>query len=125
MGAFQCLFGTTPAVFVGVTVIFMGGCAIMTGQALARTWRPLWHTLPYMLLLGCGDRFLVYALFGGRILSGPGYLLDDATLVLFAMLSHRATRAGQMVTQYPWLYKRIGLFRWSGIDEPPASLDQG
>ncbi|PKU22232.1 hypothetical protein CWS72_22895 [Telmatospirillum siberiense] len=115
------MFGATPAVFLGITVIFMGGCAIMTGQALARTWRPLWYTLPYMFLLGAGDRFLVYALFNGQFLSLPGYLLDSATLFLFAMLAHRVTRAGQMVSQYPWLYKRIGLFRWSENDGSPPN----
>lgn len=120
MSSFQTLFGSTPAVFLGITIIFLGGCAIMAGQALARTWRPIWHTLPYMLLLGGANRFLDYALFNEKFLSASGYLLDSAILILFAMLAHRATRAGQMATQYPWLYKRTGLFRWSENDNPPS-----
>ncbi len=110
---FEALFGATPAVFLGITVIFMGGCAIMAGQALARTWRPAWQTLPYALLLGGANRFLVFALFNGRFLSLSGYLLGSATLLLLAFLAHRATRAGQMAHQYPWLYRRKGWFRWS------------
>ncbi len=116
MSLFETLFGTTPAVFLGITVVFMGGCAIMAGQALARTWRPLWHVLPYGLLLGAANRFLVYALFNGQFLSLCGYLLGAATLLLLAASAHRATRAGQMASQYPWLYKRAGWFRWTERD---------
>jgi len=113
MNWFESLFGSTPFVFFGLSVIFMGGCAAMTGQALARTWRPLWQALPYSLLLGFADRFLAYALFNGRFLSLPGYLLDSATLLALGALTYQTTRAGQMVNQYPWLYKRSGWFRWS------------
>jgi len=38
-------------VFIGVTIIFMGGCAFMTGQAVSATWRPLWQVLAYSLML--------------------------------------------------------------------------
>ena len=112
MSMFETLFGDKLSVFLGLSVIFMGGCAVMTGQAMARTWRPLWQALPYALLLGLGDRFLAYAMFNGRLLSLFGYLLDSAILVLLATLAYRATRAGQMANQYPWIYKRIGWFRW-------------
>jgi branched-chain amino acid transport system ATP-binding protein len=106
------LLGSTPGVFLGITLIFMGGCAFMTGQALAATWRPAWQALPYGLLLGCGDRFLVFALFQGRLTSLPGYMVDALLLVGIALTAYRLTRARQMVTQYPWIYERTGLFSW-------------
>ena len=99
-------------VFVGVTIIFMGGCAFMTGQAVANTWRPLWHVLAYCLGLGAADRFLSFALFGAPLLSLAGYLLDTALLAAIAAAAWRATRARRMCLQYPWLYERVGLFGW-------------
>src|SRR5262245_251485 len=59
------IFGTSLAVFIGLTVILFGGAAFMTGQALAGTWRPFWHAVPYALLLAAFDRFLIFGLFEG------------------------------------------------------------
>lgn len=103
------------AVFLGVTVLFMGGCAFMAGQALAATWRPLWQVFPYALGLGMADRFLGFALFGGRLLWLPGYVTDTAVLLAIALAAYRMTQARRMVTQYPWLYRRAGLFGWTNI----------
>ncbi|MDR3441249.1 DUF6867 family protein [Telmatospirillum sp.] len=119
MISFQALFGTTPAVFIGITVVFMGGCAAMAGQALARTWRPWWNVLPYCLLLGGADRFLIYALFKGELLLLSGYLLDGLVLILSGALAYQTTRASQMANQYPWLYKRTGWLTWSERRPPP------
>ena len=58
---------TSPAVFVIMTVMIFGAAATLTGQALADTWRPQWHLLVYIALLGAVDRFLQYALFGGEL----------------------------------------------------------
>ncbi len=113
MSFLSTMFGTTPGVFLGLTLVFMGGCAFMAGQALASTWRSAWQALPYGLLLGSVDRFLVYGLFGGKLLSLPGYLLDTGLLVGIALLAYRFTRTGQMVNQYPWLYRRTGLLNWA------------
>lgn len=110
---FATVLGTTPLVFLGVTLIFMGGCSFMTGQALASTWRPAWHALPYGLMLGCADRFLTFALFQGKLLSLGGYAIDTLILLGVALASYRLTRARQMITQYPWLYERTGPFSWS------------
>jgi hypothetical protein len=66
----------------------------------------------YALLLGAADRFLAYALFDGALLSVPGYLIDTAVLVAITLVAHRITRAQRMVSQYPWLYRRTGLFSW-------------
>jgi hypothetical protein len=99
-------------VSLGVTVILVGLAAFLTGQALAATWRSYWLILPYGLMLGAVDRFLAWGLFGGDGQSLSGYLVDSAFLILVAVCAYRMTRARQMVTQYPWLYERRGVFGW-------------
>ncbi|HVI51766.1 MAG TPA: hypothetical protein VM661_11190 [Candidatus Sulfotelmatobacter sp.] len=116
MSGFETLTGSSPGIFIGVTLIFMGGCAFMTGQALASTWRAAWHAAPYALMLGLADRFLGYALFQGTLLSLPGYVVDTAVLMIISLAAYRVTRARQMVTQYPWLYQRTGIFSWREIE---------
>lgn len=108
----QETLGTTWPVFIGVTLILIGGAGYMTGQALAGRWRPVWQVLPYAMLLGFADRFLVYALFDGELLSVTGYVVDTVLIGLISFASYRKTRARKMVTQYPWLYERRGLFGW-------------
>ena len=99
-------------VFIGVTVLFMGGCAFMAGQALAATWRPLWQVYPYALGLAAADRFLGFALFGGDLLSIAGYGTDALVLIAITLAAYRITQARRMADQYPWLYERDGLFGW-------------
>ncbi len=108
----QSLLGTSLGVFLGVTVALMGFAAYMTGQALANTWKPMWHTIVYGALLGASARFLIFALFEGKLLSLSGYVIDTIALVLIALFAYRVTQAHKMVTQYPWLYERTGLFGW-------------
>jgi hypothetical protein len=105
------LFGGPPGAFWGLTLLF-GAAALATGRALARRWRPAWQTLPYAALLGAGSRFLLYALFGGELLSTRGYLVGAAVLFLVAILAHRMTLARLMVRQYPWLFELKGPFAW-------------
>jgi CHASE2 domain-containing sensor protein len=106
------LLGSTPGVFVGVTLILFGFAAVMTGQALARTWRPARQLVPYALLLAAGARFISYALFDGDLLSPGGYAVGTVVLLAMTAAAYRATQARKMVTQYPWLYERAGLFAW-------------
>ncbi len=108
----ESLLGTTLGVFLGVTVALMGFAAFMTGQALANTWKPMWHAVVYGVLLGLGSRFLIFALFEGTLLSLTGYLTDTAALIVIALFAYRLNQARRMVTQYPWLYERRGLFGW-------------
>lgn len=108
----EALLGTSVGVFVGVTVGVMGFAAYMTGQALANTWKPMWQPIVYGALLGAGARFLIYALFGGKLLSLSGYLIDSTALMLIGLFAYRVTQARKMVTQYPWLYEQAGLFGW-------------
>ena len=103
--------------FVGLTLVLMGFAAFMTGQALANTWKPVWHAVVYSMLLGIVDRFLNFALFDGELLSISGYLVDAAVLSLIALVAFRLTQARKMVTQYPWLYRPAGLFGWRRRDE--------
>lgn len=115
------ILGTSASITLGVTIIFMGGCALMMGRALALGWRPVWHAVPYAALLALADRFLIYAMFGGELLSLSGYLLDMDFLLIVAALSYRATLASRMVAQYPWLYRRDGPFGWRHVKHAKPS----
>jgi ABC-type uncharacterized transport system permease subunit len=108
----ESILGTSVGVFLGITVALIGFAAFMTGQALANTWKPMWHAVVYAILLGFVDRFLTFALFEGELLSLSGYLIDTAVLVVIILLAFRISQARKMVGQYPWLYERAGLFGW-------------
>jgi len=108
----NALLGTTPAVFIGITVVLVGFAAWATGEALAATWRPWRQLAVYVLLLGAAARFLIYGLFQGALFSLSGYLLGTLLLLGIGSFAYLATRARKMVTQYPWLYERAGLFGW-------------
>jgi len=98
--------------FLILTVVLFGGAAALTGQALARNWRPPWQIVLYALLLAGADRFLLYALFGAALLSPAGYAAAAAILSLATAVSYRVTQASRMVAQYPWLYERAGPLGW-------------
>lgn len=106
------LLGNGLGTFIGITLILAGGAGFLTGQALARNWRPLWQAFIYGALLGFADRFIIYALFGGDLLSLTGYLVDTAVIIAIALIGYRITLAHNMVAQYPWLYESSGLFGW-------------
>lgn len=114
------LLNVSWPVFFGLTVVLFGGCAFMTGQAVALAWRPAGWVPVYGLLLGAGDRFLVYALFQGPLWSLPGYLGHTALLTAIALAAYRLTLARRMVSQYPWLYYRDGLWGWRERGRPKA-----
>jgi hypothetical protein len=112
------IFGGPPASFLILTMGLFGPAAWMTGQALARNWRPVAQLPLYVLLLAAADRFLLYALFGASLLSPSGYVVAVIVLLAAAGASFRITRAARMVAQYPWLYERAGLFGWRA--RPPS-----
>jgi hypothetical protein len=89
-----------------------GGAAFLAGRAIAQTWRPFWHLLIYMAMLGAGVRFVHFALFEAALLSPASYLVDTLYLIVIGALAWRMTRAGQMATQYYWLYERTGPLTW-------------
>lgn len=106
------LLGTGYGVFFIVTIVVMGFAAYVTGQACANTWRPIGHVVFYCFLLGLTDRFLVFALFEGELLSVSGYLIDTVVLIVIALFAFRLNRTVRLVTQYPWLYERTGLLSY-------------
>ena len=108
----EALLGTTPAIFLGLTIVLFGAAAAATGDALAATWRPFWHAIPYALLLAAGARFLTFALFEGELLSVSGFTIAAVVLLVLEALGYRRKQARRMVRQYPWLYERAGIFSW-------------
>lgn len=106
------VLGNSFAVFIGMTLVLAGGASWLMGQALAATWRPLWQLFVYAALLGLADRFMIFALFEGELLSIGGYLIDTVVLISLALVAFRLNRVRRMVTQYPWLYEQTGPFGW-------------
>jgi hypothetical protein len=104
--------GESVAQIFVITGIIGGGAAWLAGRAIALTWRPFWHIVGYMLLLGCAVRFAHFALGSGTLLSLPSYVCDTIYLCAVGCLGWRVTRTTQMVTQYPWLYQRSGPLNW-------------
>jgi len=112
--------------FLIITVVLGGGAASMAGRELALGWRPYWKLIWFMLLLGLAVRFTHFALVQGTLvaglvpLAGPVklplppkyYFVDTLVLLALASLSYRLTRVRQMVTQYPWLFRRDGWLWW-------------
>jgi len=119
------VLGASAESFLGLTLLLFGAAALATGRALALSWRPAWQALPYALLLAAGDRFLLYALFGGELLSASGYGLAAAILLLLVLASYRRTQARLMVRQYPWLYERAGPFGWRARAAPEVQPQEG
>jgi hypothetical protein len=99
-------------VFLVLTVIIGGGAAFLSGQSLARAWKPFWRVFVYMALLAAAIRFFHYALFDGALLSPYYYLVTYVVLLAGACLGFRLTRTTQMVTQYRWLYERTSPLTW-------------
>jgi hypothetical protein len=111
------------SLFLLVTVIMGGGAAWLAGRAIAATWRPWWHVVFYMLILGAAVRFIHFALFEGTLLSPQFYAVDAAVCLIFGFLGYRATRVAQMTTQYSWINARAGFMKWAkhdGASEKPG-----
>jgi hypothetical protein len=90
-------------IFLLVTVLLGGGTALLSGRAIAQTWRPRWSVAAYMLVLGAVVRFFHFALFGGALMSAHFYAVDTAVVLVFGMAGFRITRARQMARQYGFL----------------------
>jgi hypothetical protein len=110
--------------FLFITVLLGGGGAYLTGQAVARSWKPFWRAAVSMLLLTAAVRFLHWGLFmdatflswreaQGNLLSAHYYLTDALVLAAAAGLGWRIERARQMTQQYPWLYRRVTPLTWT------------
>ena len=100
------------AVFLALTLIMGGTLALASGRAVARTWRPLWQAIAYMLPLTAMVRFLHFALFQAQLNSLLYYVSHTAVIMAFALLGYRITRTQQMTQKYPWLYEKAGALSW-------------
>ncbi|MEQ9689096.1 MAG: hypothetical protein RLO48_05135 [Bauldia litoralis] len=98
--------------FLLVTLFRGGGAAYLTGRAVASTWRPYRSLVIYIVLLTAAVRFIHYALFGGTLISLQFYAVDLVILLVLGSLGFRITRAGQMTTQYGWIFQRSGPLSW-------------
>lgn len=116
---------------LALTLILFGGTAVLMGNAIADTWRPMWQNVVYGCLLAIVDQFLGFALFDGpffidSLVSSDAqplapalveYLFDAVVLSAISLLAYRITIARKMITQYPWLYERAGLLAWRPRNE--------
>jgi hypothetical protein len=109
--------GESVAHVVLVTVILGGSAAWLSGRAIAGDWRPPWQVAVAALLLAGAARFIHYALFQGDLLSVASYGCDVVIFLAVGLIGWRATRASQMVRQYPWLYARAGPLGWREIGQ--------
>lgn len=109
----SAIYGSeTLAQVTFVTGVIGGTAAWFTGHAIAGTWRPFWHLLLYVLLLGAAVRFVHFALSEADLIAPASYAVDALYLLAVGALSWRATRAAQMATQYYWLFERTGPLTW-------------
>jgi hypothetical protein len=104
--------GTNLATFIGLTIILVGGAALLAGRAIADNWKPAWQVLAATLGLAFADRFLTWALFGGELLNLPGFLAHYLVLAAMGLFAWRITRVGKLCRQYPWRYERRSLFTY-------------
>lgn len=118
---------TIKFILMGVTILLLWFGAYMTGQGIARTWRPMWQIVPYSILLGLSSRFLIWGLFHdiltkkmqADVVSFLPFAIDSIVLLGIAFLAFRMTRASSMVAQYPWLYKRTSPISWTELPQEP------
>ncbi len=106
------IYQTNIVDFLLVTTFLGGGAAYLVGRAMAYIWAPRTLLVVYTGLLTAAVRFIHYALFHGTLLSLHYFVVDLVVLAVLAALGYRITRAGQMASQYGWLYKRTGPLTW-------------
>lgn len=117
MDALTTLLGTTPSVFVGLTVVLVGGAAILTGRAVANNWKPAWQVVAACFGLALADRFLTYALFQGELLSILGLLVSFLVLAAMGLAAWRMAKVAKLVGQYPWRYRRTSPFAYEELSD--------
>ena len=105
-------FGDTLFHVLLFNLVLIGPASFAAGHAVATTWRSWRQLVFYTALLSAGLRFLDYALAGGELWSGAGFLLGWVVQMSIGAFAYRLTQARQMVRQYPWLYRRKNLLGW-------------
>jgi len=109
--------GESIAHVILVTAILGGGAAWLSGRAVAGAWRPQWQVAISAVLIGAAARFIHFALFEGELFAVPAFCCDTLIFLMVGLVAWRATRAAQMVRQYPWLYARAGPVGWRKIGQ--------
>ena len=107
-----------------ITLVLGGGCAILTGRAIALTWRSIWIAAAAMIPMGMAVRFIHFALFDEALLAPQTFAIETAILSVVACLSFQRTRALQMVRQYYWLYQPRGPLGWQLRQDAPPQPSQ-
>jgi hypothetical protein len=105
------LLGGDTGPLIGMTVL-LGIAALLTGRAMAETWRPAWQVVPSALALAAAERYLLFALFGAELWSVVGFAAASVVLLAATAASYYRARARKMVRQYPWMYEPNGQFGW-------------
>jgi hypothetical protein len=100
--------GESLVAVILVTIVLGGGAAALLGRAIARAWRPPRQVALAAIPLGAAARFIHFALFQAVLLSPLSYACDTVFFCIVGLIAWRATRASQMVRQYPWLYRSVG-----------------
>lgn len=109
--------------FAFITLLAGGGAAFLTGQAMARGWKPYRQAVLYTLILAAAVRFLHWGLFSGAtyaswrasqgtLLSLHYYIADALVLLLAMTIGFRLQRTHQMARQYHLLYEKTSPFSW-------------
>lgn len=99
--------------FALVTIIMGGWAAWRAGIALAKTWKPAYMLVPYMLILGCAVRFIHFAMFEGTLFTLQYYTVDTVCIFVFSVLGWRHQRAESMARQYAFAFEKTSPFSWS------------
>lgn len=95
--------------------IFMLLCMLAAwqiGKSVASDWKELSTMVVYTLLLGCGARFLHFALYQAQFISPSRYIVDTLVLLIVAYIGYRFTRTNMMTRQYHWLYEKASPISW-------------
>lgn len=117
MGVLTTALGTSPGIFIGLTVILVGGAAILTGRAVASNWKPAWQVIAACVGLALADRFLIYALFQGELLDFWGTLVHFVVLAAMGLAAWQMAKVSKLVTQYPWRYRRTSPFAYEELSD--------
>lgn len=97
-------------VFTGLTIIFFGGISWLTGQSQARGWKPYIFIVLFSIMLSLANQFLTFALFDKELFSLPLFIMSFVYILMATSVSYRYHKIQKYVHQYPWLYKKTGLF---------------
>jgi hypothetical protein len=108
----EAFLGAPLGAFIGLTLVIAGGAVISAGRSVGDNWKPASLVVLAALGIALADRFLIFALFEGELLSLWGFLFHFVILAALGLLSWQAAKVGRMVRQYPWRYERVSPFAY-------------